>query len=559
MHSQFQLKMDFTDSRIETAQPKQLRTSLLKTQIERAGGPNGPECQRREYDKQYDRQLVRKLDFSPGFTSPLSPISAGLNSNPPSPLPHNERRLSSTPGGVGIPNRSSMENHPMATNPANWPPVFPPAVVAGGIPPIRRHAARRSPPDGMSDDHEYREYRMRKSPHISLSLPMDMTDDNSRGHRSQSSQEYADSENDLQMEDIPPQMNMLTLRESRTPPRTPNSASSMPRMQQTAGSKRRASSPQGTRNSRLTISQSEPSHFGDTYMRRSPVGNPYPPSRLSPQSATNKYHAMAGRGPSSVLSTSNSSGSTAWSSMLATPSTFSAASSISTSDGLPAFSSRDIDMRDDGSPNSLTPRTSVAGTRESSISHGLGNMDTSPDMPTSQRTHPMLKFGSTPPYLCDCCPKKPKRFDNPHDLEQHQSEKQHICQYCHNRFKNKNEAERHQNSLHLRKHSWSCASLTTPTAVFHQNKGCDADICGYCGQEFPLPADWNARQAHLTMEHKFGECNQTKKFFRADHFRQHLKHSHAGTSGKWTNILENTCMRDEPPDTMISPVRETAD
>jgi len=47
--------------------------------------------------------------------------------------------------------------------------------------------------------------------------------------------------------------------------------------------------------------------------------------------------------------------------------------------------------------------------------------------------------------------------------------------------------------------------------------------------------------------HKFGECNNSKKFYRADHFRQHLKHSHAGTSGKWTNILENACMKDEPP------------
>lgn len=46
--------------------------------------------------------------------------------------------------------------------------------------------------------------------------------------------------------------------------------------------------------------------------------------------------------------------------------------------------------------------------------------------------------------------------------------------------------------------------------------------------------------------HKFGECNHAKKFFRADHFRQHLKHSHAGTSGKWTNMLENACMKDEP-------------
>jgi hypothetical protein len=51
----------------------------------------------------------------------------------------------------------------------------------------------------------------------------------------------------------------------------------------------------------------------------------------------------------------------------------------------------------------------------------------------------------------------------------------------------------------------------------------------------------------LTTVHKFGECNNAKKFFRADHFRQHLKHSHAGTSGKWTNILENACMKEEQP------------
>jgi hypothetical protein len=50
----------------------------------------------------------------------------------------------------------------------------------------------------------------------------------------------------------------------------------------------------------------------------------------------------------------------------------------------------------------------------------------------------------------------------------------------------------------------------------------------------------------LNVVHKFGECNQSKKFFRADHFRQHLKHSHAGTSGKWTNMLENACMSQEP-------------
>lgn len=142
-------------------------------------------------------------------------------------------------------------------------------------------------------------------------------------------------------------------------------------------------------------------------------------------------------------------------------------------------------------------------------------------------------------------------------------EKQYECAYCRNRFKNKNEAERHQNSLHLRKHSWSCAALSNYAAVFHPSptRPMEADTCGYCGDDFPCSGtsspndgngkftteqDWEARVAHLTEVHKFGECNQAKKFFRADHFRQHLKHSHAGTSGKWTNMLENACMKDEP-------------
>jgi hypothetical protein len=141
-------------------------------------------------------------------------------------------------------------------------------------------------------------------------------------------------------------------------------------------------------------------------------------------------------------------------------------------------------------------------------------------------------------------------------------EKQYECQYCRNRFKNKNEAERHQNSLHLRRHSWSCAALADYSAAFHPSPGrpSEADTCGYCGDEFErtnvhghnvdlkaaLERDRDARVHHLVEIHKFRECNHAKKFFRADHFRQHLKHSHAGTSGKWTNMLENACMKDEP-------------
>jgi hypothetical protein len=177
------------------------------------------------------------------------------------------------------------------------------------------------------------------------------------------------------------------------------------------------------------------------------------------------------------------------------------------------------------------------------------------------------------PKLCPADPAGPPAPLTPPSA--HEAEKQYECHYCGNRFKNKNEAERHQNSLHVRPHSWSCSALTSYDRAYHdsaQNPG-HADTCGYCGEEFARngdvyhlshphaaggnggngtsrglsPADWEVRARHLQEVHKFRECNASKKFYRADHFRQHLKHSHAGTSGKWTNMLENACMISEEP------------
>ncbi|CAG9955948.1 unnamed protein product, partial [Clonostachys rosea f. rosea IK726] len=65
-------------------------------------------------------------------------------------------------------------------------------------------------------------------------------------------------------------------------------------------------------------------------------------------------------------------------------------------------------------------------------------------------------------FICECCPKKPKKFETAEDLKAHEAEKQYNCQYCGNRFKNKNEAEQHQNSLHVRRHSWSELSMSQP-------------------------------------------------------------------------------------------------
>lgn len=204
--------------------------------------------------------------------------------------------------------------------------------------------------------------------------------------------------------------------------------------------------------------------------------------------------------------------------------------------------------------------------------HSTPPTDQKPQNLQNQRKNNTPSNMQQPSFICGCCPKKPKKFDTLEELRVHESEKQYSCMYCPNRFKNKNEAERHQNSLHLRKHSWSCATLNGSfDCAFYPSTNVPPtdnspsqsqapqpstsltafDTCGYCGQQFPNEPspDWEARGLHLNGVHKFGECNQSKKFFRADHFRQHLKHSHAGTSGKWTNMLETACMRDEAPPT----------
>ena len=137
----------------------------------------------------------------------------------------------------------------------------------------------------------------------------------------------------------------------------------------------------------------------------------------------------------------------------------------------------------------------------------------------------------------------------------HENEKKHECHYCPSRFRNKNEAERHEKTVHLRRHSWSCAALTGVEAVFHLSTAetSSTDVCGYCGDEFPNPPTWDIRIDHLTIVHKYNECDKAKKFFRSDHFRQHLRHKHSGKSGKWTNMLENACAKDEPAPEQLAP------
>jgi hypothetical protein len=107
---------------------------------------------------------------------------------------------------------------------------------------------------------------------------------------------------------------------------------------------------------------------------------------------------------------------------------------------------------------------------------------------------------------------------------------------------------------------WSCAALSSENSAFHisPTRPDEADTCGYCGDEFSRtglananglmtsPLDWEHRLYHRSIIHNYRECNQAEKFYSEDHFLQHLVHRHAGTNGKWTIMLTNACMKDEP-------------
>lgn len=234
-----------------------------------------------------------------------------------------------------------------------------------------------------------------------------------------------------------------------------------------------------------------------------------------------------------------------------------------------AMSSNGVSPTSSGSPyiSTMSLNPSPRGSISRASAHSRGPSGSSPRKIAEAGKAGVTKLQGF--YMCECCPKKPKKFDSADELAAHEAEKQYECNYCGNRFKNKNEAERHQNSLHVRRHSWSCSALSGYDRAFHEstNRPGEADVCGYCGDEFarsglvpgtgalsggvlpkrPTDQDWDERIRHLQEVHKFRECNSSKKFYRADHFRQHLKHSHAGTSGKWTNMLENACLMDEDP------------
>lgn len=161
---------------------------------------------------------------------------------------------------------------------------------------------------------------------------------------------------------------------------------------------------------------------------------------------------------------------------------------------------------------------------------------------------------SIPKFACACC-KDPRRFNTEKGLLAHAASKRYSCAYCGNRFRDTAELERHQHALHLRRQYWSCSALRDhelPFVRYSTLEG-EADTCGFCGVDFPRSGEdevgnpvltdenWDMRARHLQETHRLGKCNSTKKFYLVDQFHQYLKHSHAGTHGIWTAIIEKAC------------------
>ncbi|KAH8685548.1 hypothetical protein BGZ60DRAFT_522839 [Tricladium varicosporioides] len=513
----------------------------------------------------YDKSLLQKLDArrtTDNTTPPRgfskSAFSASANDASPPSQAAFEHRHPSQLKPLSLPiltGRPGLVESPIALSRYGGDTPLSSAISPGNPFPrfgLQTQFEYRSPSDTAESDRSPHPYARGSGSSSAMSAGDDTSSVTSRSRESYDQRVSPDHEGDFHMEDTGLRRLYIDEYASR-PDYSPNART---------GEKRRASSPPVDDGPSLhTVGSAS-----DLFRRRESA------SRSSP---TPRLHSTSGSVSSIASGPRNSSYASSTLSIAASSLTSMSSSYGRLSPG--GVSPGGADSLDSpyGPSHSLNPSPRGSCSRSA---HQRNLSETRPLIQSRKLSDSLSQKPSIPKiqgiFMCECCPKKPKKFDSQEDLDAHEQEKQYQCAYCHNRFKNKNEAERHQNSLHLRRHSWSCAALSGYPAAFHPSstRPNEADTCGYCGEDFPRSGisspsagphvyvaterDWDQRIAHLQEMHKFGECNHAKKFFRADHFRQHLKHSHAGTSGKWTNMLENSCMKDEPlPEPIRGPER----
>lgn len=274
-----------------------------------------------------------------------------------------------------------------------------------------------------NDAHSNGDARMRRS--MSSSMLGPGFDDPGMASSRNSYDPYAE-DSDHQMDDAPSRtLKRLTLHEARTPPKS----NSYPSSHQRAGSKRRASSPPNddtmsgsSEPTRKLLLENAGSDIYDHSRRTSPI---HQASIRNSPNGPSKYHTSSGAfnslGPRSTSGSfaagSASSATTQWSSL----SPFSVASSVTTTDrGSPAtsFSPSLVDMEIVGDAPFRQSQSSMGANRSNNRQRTLSETTVTPS--GIERDSVAAKHHSAPRmagvYICECCPKKPKKFDSLGDL-----------------------------------------------------------------------------------------------------------------------------------------------
>jgi hypothetical protein len=180
-----------------------------------------------------------------------------------------------------------------------------------------------------------------------------------------------------------------------------------------AGSKRRASSPPRERDDRSSISSAH-SHQGEIYHRRSLQQLPNrasPVSRFHPShssiSSTSSFGPRHGSLGSSLGIASVPSSATSYASGRISPSALSPAMESDPRYGTPYTAAK--------APNPTSPVAQHQRTAsESTQGSGAANPTSVPESASNSRTASLSHMQGI--YICECCPKKPKKFDSADDL-----------------------------------------------------------------------------------------------------------------------------------------------
>lgn len=122
----------------------------------------------------------------------------------------------------------------------------------------------------------------------------------------------------------------------------------------------------------------------------------------------------------------------------------------------------------------------------------------------------------------------------------------YCCRFCTRPSPNATENHRHEQSVHVRSTSWSCNNIPNVAAALSVHPGSFMVLCGFCGfQICSSQSDLSDQVArdHLEQMHLWQGCDPRKRFYRPDHYQQHLRHVHGALPGPWTVAVQTAAVK----------------